>query len=538
MARSRDNSPDTPDNPDDGGAVLTPIPAGGRWKRWAVLIGVPLVAALVVFIVLWKLFVHYVPPGKHLVVISKNGQAPSADRGVVVTVNEGEQGIQEKVRGEGYHFVWPIIYATELKDNTVIPPGKVGIVTALGGIPPREGRVLAEQDDEQGIRRAVLLPGNYRLNTYGYRIEIVDMIKIEPGFVGVKRRLLGTDGATQFATRPTEKGIIKDEILQPGIYPINTKEYEVIRCDVGIYQTTYHYGKNPGEKNTALTFYGQGGAQISLDATIEWEIRPEHWPTWLTRFRNHREIEEKVVDLHSKQIAQVRGSRYGVQDFLEGKTREKFQEDFRKELNAACEAENVVVRSAFIRNIIIPEKFLSEKREQRLAVETKYTSEALAITAQTTAEVAEAEKGIDARVAEVKAETARMVAVVERETENVKALTEAEIEKIKADYAARIAELESQRKQALGEADAEAMKLKETAKSALYKMKMDVFKSDGDAYLRYTMAQQLNPRMQLRLFHAGPGTLWTNMGNKNMNFMLPLPSVEKTESKGDEKKEK
>jgi regulator of protease activity HflC (stomatin/prohibitin superfamily) len=510
----------------DYSAILTALPVdSGRWKRWAVLIGVPAGIGLVVFLVLWALFIRYVPPGQHLVIISKNGDP--LDPGEVLA-RVGQKGIQKEVLGEGYHFVWPIIYSTELEPNTVIPPGKVGIITAQGGIPPRGGRVLAEQDDEQGIRRQVLLPGTYRINLKGYNVEPVDMVRIEPGFVGIKRRLLGTDGATQFATKDTEKGIVRRDILQPGIYPVNTKEYEILRCEVGIYQTTYHYATRKEENNTALTFYGQDGSPISLDCTIEWEIKPEHWPVWLTRFRNHQEIEEKVVDLHAKQICQVRGSRYGAQDFLDGEKREKFQADFRTELDRVCKAENVVVRSAFIRNIIIPDKFLLEKRDQRLAVETKLTAEALTLTAQTEAEVAEAQKQISARVAEVKAETARMVAVVERDTENVKQFNEAEIDKIKAEYGAKIAELEAKRKQALGEAEAEATKLKETAKSGLYKLKMEVFRQDGDAYLRYTMAKELNPNMRLRLFQSGPGTLWTNMGDKNMQLMLPLPRAEKS----------
>ncbi len=508
----------------DDGNILTALPAGpGRWQRKALLIGAATVVGLLLFWLVWKLFIKYVPPGQHLVVVAKNG-APLGPGEVLA--NKGQKGIQREVLGEGYHFVWPIIYSTELEKNTVVPANKVGIVTAQGGRPPRDGRVLAEQDDEQGIRRQVLLPGTYRINLKGYKVETVDMVKIDPGFVGVKRRLLGVDGATQFASRPTEKGIIKDDILQPGIYPINTREYEVLKCEVGIYQTSYQYTTNPREKSTALTFYGQDGSPISLDCTIEWEIKPEHWPVWLTRFQSHKEIEEKVVDPHVKQICQVRGSKYGAQDFLDGEKREKFQSDFRSELDRVCKAENVVVRSAFIRNIIIPDKFLAEKREQRLAAEKKLTAEALTLTAQTQAEVAEAEKQIDARVAEVKAETARLVALVERDTENVKQLNEAEIEKIKAEYGARIADLEAKRKQVLGEAEAEATKLKENARSGLYKLKMEVFRQDSDAYLRYTMAQQLNPKMQLRLFQSGPGTLWTNMGSKNVNFMLPVSAAE------------
>jgi hypothetical protein len=81
--------------------------------------------------------------------------------------------------------------------------------------------------------------------------------------------------------------------------------------------------------------------------------------------------------------------------------------------------------------------------------------------------------------------------------------------------------LDAERKKSLGEAEAEVTKLKETARSSLYKMKMDVFQNDGNAYLRYTLADQLSPKLVLRLFHSGNGTFWTNMGDKNMQLMLP-----------------
>jgi hypothetical protein len=35
-----------------------------------------------------------------------------------------------------------------------------------------------------------------------------------------------------------EKGILR-EVLQPGLYFINTKEFEVIKEEIGIEQTTY-----------------------------------------------------------------------------------------------------------------------------------------------------------------------------------------------------------------------------------------------------------------------------------------------------------
>ena len=123
---------------------------------------------------------------------------------------------------------------------------------------------------------------------------------------------------------------------------------------------------------------------------------------------------------------------------------------------------------------------------------------------------------------------------------NIKVRTDAEIEKLKAEYGSKIATLDAERSKALGGAEAEVTKLKETAKSSLYQLKMDVFQNDNSAFLRYTMADQLNPDLVLRLFHSGTGTLWTNMGDKNMNLMLPAVSGPdpnaKDRPKRDEKK--
>ena len=68
-------------------------------------------------------------------------------------------------------------------------------------------------------------------------------------------------------------------------------------------------------------------------------------------------------------------------------------------------------------------------------------------------------------------------------------------------------------------------KLKETARSGLYQMKMDVFQQDANAFLRYSLAEQLNPNIVLRLFHSGAGTFWTNMDGKGMSLLLPTPGA-------------
>ncbi|MBA4063196.1 MAG: hypothetical protein C0501_05685 [Isosphaera sp.] len=473
-----------------------------------------------------KYFLVHVPSGQMLVVVSKFG-GPLADGQILA--GPGQKGVREQVLGEGWHLVWPVLYETELKPNIVVPgrrgaePPKVGIVKALGGTPLPAGQFLADRG-QQGIWREVLLPGAYRLNPYGYEVKLADMVEVKAGHVGVLRRKLGADGPTEFAAKDTEKGIVRDRVLQPGLYPVNTEEYEVIPCPVGIYQTTYHYDRDPA-KNTALVFDASDSNRIQLDCTIEWELKPEFWPGWVAKFRELARIESAVIMLNVKNISRNKGQDYGAEDFLDGVKRERFQAEFTKGLREACGADQVVVSHAFIRNIIIPDAFLKPKRDEQLAREKAVTQKEQKLTAETQNAVVAAQQTIGLEVAKVEARTAQLVAAVGREADNVKLLTDAEVEKLQNEYAAKVAILDAQRTELLGRAAADAARAVNTAKSGLHKMQMDVFAGDPHAFLRYTLSQSLSKDLRLRLFQSGPGTFWTNLGDKSVNLFAPLPGA-------------
>lgn len=486
---------------------------GKRIALFAVL-GVVL---LIMVLMTWSAFFHYVPPGKHLVVISNDGELLSPGE---VLAGEGQKGIRKQVLAEGWHFVMPIVFETRLEDNTVIATGKVGIVTALGGTPVAAGEVLAN-DGERGIQRAVLRPGAYRINRHGYDVDMVDAVEIKPGFVGVQRRLLGKDSQSRYAEADGEKGILH-RVLQPGLYYLNPKEYEVIKIEVGISQTTFHYDQ-ASQKNTAIKFTAKGGYEISLDCTIEWEVLPEEMPSLVAEYGDRKKVEERIIIPQAKSFSRLKGLDFGVKDFLEGDKRERFQEDFTQEMIKVCKEKNVKVHSAFIRNIVIPEDYLKEVRDRQISTETALTNKAKEATALSAADVEREKQMVDQKVAEVQAETARMVAGIDREVANIETKNQAEIEKLKAEYDAKIAKIEAERTTLLGEAEADVKKLKDTAKSSIYELKMKVFNDDGNAFLRYSMADQLNPKMMLRVFHSGPGTFWTNMDGKGMNLLLPTP---------------
>jgi hypothetical protein len=511
----------SPRNISDEGNPFLRYGGRQRWLRWLVaLVGVPLFVVCT-FSGVWYTFYHYVPPGKMLVVIAKNGK-PLADGQMLA--DPGQKGVQREVFGEGWHWITPVVYDVELKDDTVVESGKVGVVTQLGGVKPANGEVLVDTDAEQGIRRQVLPPGRYRINPYGYKVESVPAVEVKAGMVGVRRRLLGKDGSSRFAQKDDEKGILR-EVLQPGTYYINPKEYEVIPYEEGIGQTSYHYSQDP-RSNTAIKFQARDGNVISMECTVEWEVEPTHIPDLVAEFGPLENVERNVIDQQARKISRDRGFNYGAQDFLEGEKREKFQEDFTKELEKVCTKQNVRVRSAFIRNILIPEAFLKQQRDKQIAVETKTTTEARQETQETDNKVALEKSTIAQAEEKVKAETKRLVAGIDQERENVTSEVEAQVKELQSSYAAKMAKLDAERTRVTGDAKNAAVKLKETATSGIHKMKLEVFQNDGNAYLRYTLADQLNKDVILRLFHSGPGTFWTNLGDKNMTFMLPAPTTD------------
>lgn len=502
-------------------------PFSDRVKRWMILIGVPLIVLVVLGIILFNVCFHYVPPNHMLVVVTKYGDPLESGQ---ILANPGQKGIQEEVLGEGYHFVMPILKTAMVEKNTIIEPGKVGIVVNKGGRLPEGDWVLVDGADVKGIRREVLLPGSYRINPYGYEIKIIDAVEIKAGYVGVVHRLRvaepgkPTAFGEMFGDDPGQIGVLGKAVLQPGTYYVNKEEYDVIPREVGIYQTSYQYYTNP-EQSTAIEFTVKDGYIINMDCTVEWELLPENAPKLVEKYPTIRDIEKMVIDQQARRISRERGFNYGAQDWLDGIKREEFQEDFKMELIRACGENNVKVKSAFIRNIIIPDSFLKPKRDKQLADETRTTNLAKEETARSDAAVERERSLIDQEVKKIEAETLQMVALIEQDIENLTAQTDAEITKMKNEYDAKIADIEAERKRVTAQAESEATKLKETAKNSLYRMKMDVFQSNPDAFLRYTMAQQINPNLMLRVFHAGPGTLWTNLGNKNMTFMLPAPGA-------------
>ena len=207
----------------------------------------------------WQWFIcrFYVPPDHMAVLIAKIGKDLPAGQ---ILADDTQQGVRARVLGEGRHFRNPFLYEHKIQPVVVIPPGKVGIVTSKVGKDLPQGEFLADEG-EKGVWRRVLGPGKYRMNPVGYQIDVIDAISIPIGYVGVVTSLSGRPAPEGQFAGPDEKGI-RPDIIQPGLYYVNTRQFKIDVLEIGLNQVSL-LGRGGGEvltKNIALQME-QGGQQ-------------------------------------------------------------------------------------------------------------------------------------------------------------------------------------------------------------------------------------------------------------------------------------
>ena len=199
-----------------------------------IIVGGVIAVAVLIFGFMWTTCRVYVPEGQMAIVTAKTGKELPPGR---ILAEPGEKGVQRVPLAEGRHFLNPINNDWKIVSAMTIPAGKVGIVTSKTGkeLPP--GEIIAPDDDYKGVWRRVLGPGTYRLNPEGYEIEVKDAINIPIGYAGVVTSLTGKPAPEGKFAGPGEKGVF-EKILQPGLYYVNTRAYQVDVVEIGMNQVS------------------------------------------------------------------------------------------------------------------------------------------------------------------------------------------------------------------------------------------------------------------------------------------------------------
>ena len=203
-------------------------------KVAGIVAGVGAIIAVVFAVFLWTCCRVYVPAGQMAIVTAKTGKPLPPGR---ILAEPGEKGVQRVPLAEGRHFLNPINNDWRIVPATTIPAGSVGVVTSKTGKELAAGEILAPDEDSKGVWRRVLGPGTYRLNPEGYDIAVMNAINIPIGYAGVVTSLAGKPAPKGHFAGPGEKGV-REKILQPGLYYVNPRAYQVDVVEVGMNQVS------------------------------------------------------------------------------------------------------------------------------------------------------------------------------------------------------------------------------------------------------------------------------------------------------------
>lgn len=225
--------------------------------------------ALVMYAGVWRwMFCRfYVGPDEMAILTAKLGDELPAGQ---YLAEPGQKGVLRDVLGEGRHFRNPVLFDHKIVSCVSIPPGKVGVVTSKVGTPLAQGEFLADKG-QKGVWRSVLGPGRYRLNPNGYEIEVVDALSVPIGYAGVVTSLSGERALEGAFAEGNQKGVRRD-ILQPGLYYVNPKEYRVDVLEIGLNQVSL-LGREGGRVFTKNVQVGQSEAVGELQRSVFEEQR-------------------------------------------------------------------------------------------------------------------------------------------------------------------------------------------------------------------------------------------------------------------------
>lgn len=468
------------------------------------------------FVWVWGITRAYVEPGSSLILINATG----ANRDPSQYAQPGQKGLMERMLGPGRHFgLNPYLVSTVRQKDIEVKPGDFRIVTNKYGKLPPAGRFIAKPD-EQGIQQEVLTPGVWRINQQG--TEVSEPISAEAvhnmihtGYVGVQTLQEGDN-----------KGIL-DTVLAAGYYNINPKYIKIDQVPVGyeVWEKSVETemisvkgldGKmteiEHAKPGTGVSFTLADGKLMQLDITVIWGIFPEDAPAVWRNYGTWEAIVQKVIEPQVLSICKNAGANLTTQEFIEGSSREMFQEEVAESLRKIGKEKGIRFREALIRSfhpdeaikIAIQARRLAEEERMTLAVEQERDTVAALLV--------QAKKMVNIAVVDYDAETS---AIVQKEMQmGLKKSAEvmAQADRQAAELARKTAEIDAQATLIQGRAAAEVIELTKKAEAVPLQLQVDMFGGPA-AYNRATFAEKLPSDIRIEYRYAGPGTFWTDSGS-------------------------
>lgn len=503
-----------------------------------------------------------IPAGKVGVITAKGGtELPEGE----FLADPGQKGIWRRVLGPGTYRLNPEGYNITLMDAVNIPIGYVGVVTSLSGEKAPEGEFA--KPGQKGVRSDILQPGLYYINPNGFKIDVLEVGLNQVSLTGgegvqmltkstvevqneAMQGLASNVIATQQARRldyiakkakdaersqpaapsaPAAGGKPASGKPQPPASLANrSRLQEILRVQKDVQQTVAQGQSNIAQVaqvqqaiasyglSQAVEFPSRDGFEIHLDMTVEFELSPDKLAEIYLRYGDLPAVVDKIILPQILSVSRLKGSSYRAQDFIIGEGREKFQDDLRETLAKVLAEKDITVRNSLIRHVDVPTDILTPIQQSSLAVEQNLTNIARQNTARKQAELNTAETMIEQKRQEVQQETEKLVAETKAEQEKSVAEIRANTEKSTALVAQQTAAVRAGITRTMGDAKARIIGLVEGEKAKGFELKVKAV-GGAESYSLLSFSELLPSDMALRIIHAGPGTLWTDLKNAGLD---------------------
>ncbi|MFP5042629.1 SPFH domain-containing protein [Parasediminibacterium sp. JCM 36343] len=491
--------------------------------------------------------------------------------------NGGQRGRQAVYITTGSYRINTMLFQVSVTDMVRIQESKVGIITALDGLPIDEGQIAGRIVDghnnfqdfnafiknggSRGLQPQVILAGSYNLNPWAVQVEETPMTEIPIGYVGVVISYIGMDGADTSGVEFKHGNIVAKgskgvwlEPLGPGKYPINkyTMKVELVPTTnlVLNWASARSEAHNLDKNLSTITVRSRDGFPFNLDVAQIIHVPTTEAPKVIARFGN-------MVNLVSQVLEPTIGNyfRNSAQDsdviaFLS--TRKERQESAKAEIKKVLDEYNVTAVDTLIGDIVPPESLMKTLTDRKIAEEQKVTYDtqksaqetrqgmeketAIAdmqkdiVKAQQSVEIAERTASATVKKSEGDAAGVKLAVGAEAEATKMRAFAEAEATKARA-----IAESESIKLRAAAEAQkisltgsAEAGKILAIGKSTAEAYELAVKALGGENFTRYKITEELSkgnlkliPDILIGGGNGGGGAIDGLLGLKLMEMMDP-----------------
>ena len=471
-----------------------------------------------------------IPPGKVGVVTSKIGaELPAGE----FLAEPGQKGIWRGLLGPGKHRLNPYGYQIDIVDAISIPVGYVGVVTSLSGKQTTPDAFAGP--GEKGVRRDILQPGLYYVNPKELQVDLLEIGVNQVSLLGKTGGEVVTKGkmaSQNVAMEGLQKRALAEQMGKRMDYLTQQRAQEPAadksRLESNVMRSAPQAkqaapaapaapkpllppdASNVLSLNQFVEFPSRDGFEISLDMTVEFEFLPEHIAWIYQSYGDLPAVVDKIIMPQILSVSRLKGSAYRAKDFIVGEGREKFQNDLTEALARTIEEKRIIVHDALIRHVNVPMQILDPIQQASIAVEQDLTNKEKQNTARKQAELNTELGLVEQRRQQVAQETEKLKAEILADQDKQVAQLRAEAQRQAAEIDKQTALVRADKTRKLGQAQASTIAWVEGEKAKGFELKAAAF-GDPSAFTLWEFANNLNKDVRVNIFHAGPGTLWTDL---------------------------